>query len=147
MRNFNLKLHRNRIFIELINEVDSENLVPVREVANCIDFILDDDDAWEYDKLDKSWVAEIKVRQDESEEILEFIEENKDKLVLDAMTKLLLKDLTKVYKISIEHKKEKQLRDMDKEEITLKHKNNIIAKIKQTITTINSLSDCMNKTF
>ena len=144
---FNLSIKRKKLILELNKEITIDHLLPVKEELNSIFFILDDDEIWEYKKLEKSWIAVVKIRLEDAEEVLKFTNENKKDLVLDSIDQTFLVDLTRVYQVEIERTKEQDLKDMDKEQLSIQIKTQILKQIKETIVSLNNLAEIMGDIF
>ena len=140
---FNLTIVRKKLVIEKTREITLNDLLPVRETLNSIDFIFGNDDKWEYSKLSKTWQAVTKVRLQDADKILQFVEENKDKLRLDSIDNTLLSDLTRVFKIQVEAKNEREVKRIDKDALSKDKKVKILKSIEDSIDTINSLAETM----
>ena len=140
---YDLEIIRTKLMLKPLREITLHDIVPVRETLQSIDFILGNDDKWEYARMQKGWRATTKVRLYESKEILKFIEENKDKLRLDSIDHAFLTDLTKVYKIVIDGTSEQALRSLNKEEISNEKKNEILEQLRETVTNLNSIAKTM----
>jgi len=140
---FNLTIVRKKLVIEKTREITPNDLLPVRETLNSIDFIFGNDDKWEYSKLSKTWQAVTKVRLQDADKILQFVEENKDKLRLDSIDNTLLSDLTRVFKIQVEAKNEREVKRIDKDALSKDKKVKILKSIEDSIDTINSLAETM----
>jgi len=140
---FQLTIIRKKLVITLQREITIHDLVPVRETLNSIDFILGDDDLWDYIKLSKGWLATVKFRFYYADQILNFIKENKDKLAMDSIDQAYVSDLTKTYRIELERRKEKEIKDMDKDAFAEKCKEHILAKFTETMDYLNALAETM----
>lgn len=141
---YNLTIVRKKLVIEQLREITLHDIVPVRETLNSIDFILGDDDKWEYEKMQKGWKAITKVRLHQSEEIIKFVENNKDKLRLDSIDKAFLRDITQVYRIDRTGKSKQDIqKSYDLDAIVLGNKERIIRKINEAVKDINDLAETM----
>jgi len=140
---FELTIVKSKLIIKQLRAINIYDLVPVRETLNSIDFILDDDDQWDYAKLPKICVATTKVRVQDADKIEKFIQDNKSKIRLDAIDSTFLSDLLKVHKIKIKGKTEDDLKLKDKESFADTEKEKILLKIKETIININNLAETM----
>jgi len=143
MKLYNLTIVRKKLVIEQLREVTPHDLVPVRETLNSIDFILGDSDKWDYKQDSQGMVATTKLRLHASEEILKFIEDNKDKLVMDSIDRVYLTDLTKVYKIDRHGKTKKEIQSLDLDKVVEGNKQRIIRKLNETVQDINDLAETM----
>jgi len=140
---YELTIERKKLVIKQLRDINVHDLVAVRETLNSIDFILGDDDQWEYKKGSNEWIATTKVRLHASEQILKFIEANKDKIVLDSIDNVFLTDLTKVHRITRHGKSEKELRSMNLDEVVAGNKQRITKKINEAVANINMLAETM----
>lgn len=143
---FELTIERKKLVIKQLREVTIHDLVPVRETLNSIDFILGDDDHWEYSELQQCYEATTKFRLYFSEQILKFVKDNKNKLKMNSIDQVFLTDLTKVYKIEIELDDMRELKRMDKDSIARQLKQEVyLDKIKEAVTNINDLASTMGE--
>ena len=140
---FNLKVVRSKLVIEQVRDITTSDLVPVRETLNSIDFILGNDDSWEYKSDSKGCVATSKIRLFNSKEILQFIEENKDQLNLRSIDLNYLSDLTQVFKIVQGGASESEIKKMDLEAISREKKEEIVNFINQVVEEVNLLAQTM----
>ncbi len=140
---FEFSIVRKKLVVKKTREITLNDLLPVRETLNSIDFIFGDDDKWEYAKLSKSWQATTKVRLQDADKLLKFVEENKDNLRLDSIDNTLLTDLTRVFKIQVEAKNEREVKRIDKDELSKERKLKILKSIEESIETINNLAETM----
>lgn len=140
---YNLTIERKKLVIEPLREINNHDLVAVRETLNSIDFIMGDTDIWEYKQGLNEWVGTTKVRLHASEQILKFIEDNKDKLVLDSIDQTFLTDLTQVYKITRHGKSEQDIKKMNLDEIVAGNKKRIIGKLNEAVSDLNELAETM----
>ena len=142
---YNLTIERRKLVIEPLREINKHDLVAVRETLNSIDFIMGDTDQWEYKQGLNEWVGTTKVRLHASEQILKFIEDNKDKLVMDSIDRTFLTDLTQVYKITRHGKSEKDIKSMNLDEIVTGNKKRITKKLNEAVENINELAETMGE--
>jgi len=140
---FNLTIVRKKLVIEQLREITIHDIVPVRETLNSIDFILGDDNSWKYKKVSKGWIGTTKVRLFYSEDIIKFIEDNKDKLRIDPIDRAYITDLTKVFKITRTGKSEKEIKKLDLDAIILGNKNRIIKLLNEAVSDINDIAETM----
>jgi len=140
---YELTIERKKLVVKQLREITTHDLVAVRETLNSIDFIMGDDDMWEYKKGSNEWIATTKVRLHASEQILKFIEDNKDKLVIDSIDTAFLTDLTKVHRITRHGKSEQELRSMNLDEVVAGNKKRITKLINETVVNINELAETM----
>lgn len=140
---FDFSIVRKKLVIKKTREITLNDLLPVRETLNSIDFIFGDDDKWEYAKLSKSWQATTKVRLQDADKILKFVEENKDNLRMDSIDNTLLTDLTRVFKIQVEAKNEREVKRIDKDDLSKERKLKILKALEESIETINNLAETM----
>ena len=140
---FELTIVRKKLVIKSLKEITTDDLVPVRETLNSIDFILGNEDKWEYTKIKNGWQAITKIRLSCSKEILKFVEDNKDKLRIDSIDRVFLTDLTKVFRITRIGKSKQEINELDLNSIILGNKNRIIKKINETVSNINDLAKTM----
>jgi len=140
---YELSIVRSKLVIKQLREITIHDLVAVREVLNSIDFILGDDDKWDYAKLAKSWKATTKVRLYYADQIIQFIKDNKHNLRLDSIDQTFLMDITKAHKIELEGKTELELKRMDKDSLAKQTKENILKQIDETVVNLNELAETM----
>jgi len=142
---YELSIVRSKLVIKQLREITIHDLVAVRETLNSIDFILGDDDKWDYSNLGKSWMATTKVRIYYADQILQFVKENKDKLRLDSIDHSYLSSLTKAHLIEIEGKTEQELKVMDKESLSEQTKEKILKQLDETVAILNELAETMGE--
>ena len=144
---YDLSIVRKKLVIKQLREITEHDLVPVRETLNSIDFIMGDDDYWEYADLPKGSKATTKVRLYYSEEIIQFLKDNNDstKLVMDSIDHTFITELTQVYKIELEGKSEGELRSRDKDTYAKDYKESVMTKIKEATDNINMLAETMGE--
>ena len=140
---YDLSIVRSKLVIKQLREITLHDLVAVRETLNSIDFILGDDDAWEYDKLSRGWRATTKVRLFSSEEIMSFLKDNKDKIQLSSIDHAFITDLTQVYKVEVEGKSEQEIRVENKDKLSDHFKKDTLESINEAVGNINMLADTM----
>ena len=137
---FDLSIQRKKLVITLLREIDLNDLVPVREVLNSIDFILGDDDKWEYVQRGNNWKAVIKIRLQDAQQILDFVEKNKDNLKLSSIDETIIADIVSVQRTSFIGKTKQSLQDKDKEEVLNNFKESLMIKFNDAINTINNIA-------
>lgn len=142
---FELSIVRRKIVIKKLKEITINELIPVRETLNSIDFIFGNEDKWEYHKESKGYVGVTKVRLDGAEVLLKFIEENKDNIRLDSVDRSYLNDLTRVHAMVVEGKTERELRDLDKTYLLQIEKSKIIESLKFAIEMVNEIAAMMGE--
>jgi len=142
---YELSIVRSKLVIKQLREITLHDLVAVRETLNSIDFILGDDDKWDYAQLPKSWKATTKVRLYYADQILQFLKDNKGSIKLESIDQTFLIDLTKAHKIEIEGKTEQELKAMDKDKLSSKTKENILKELDQTVANLNELAETMGE--
>lgn len=140
---YELTIVRKKLVVTQLREMTPHDLVGVRETLNSIDFIMGDDDIWDYTKDSTGCRATTKVRLHDSEKILNFIKDNKDKLVVDSIDQAFLTDITQVYKITRTGKTEAEVKSMDLDSIVAGNKKRIKQKINDAVININELAETM----
>lgn len=140
---YELTIVRTKLVITQLREMTPHDLVGVRETLNSIDFIMGDDDIWDYKTDSKGCRAITKLRLQESENILNFIKENKDKLMMDSIDQAFLTDITQVYKIDRSGKTKQEVKSIDLNAVVEGNKRRITQKINDAVANINALAETM----
>ena len=142
---YDLSIVRKKLVIKQLREITPKDLIPVRETLNSIDFIMGDDDVWEYVTDGTGCTASTKLRLYNSEEIINFLKDNNDstKLSLHSVDHAFITDITQVYKITRVGKTKKEIQELDLDEIIAGNKRRICKLITEAIENINSLAEAM----
>jgi len=138
-----LNIVRKKLVIKKLREITVDDFVPVREVLQSIDFILGNDSKWEYTKINRGYKAITKLAIIDAKEIVKFIEDNKDKMVMDSIDRAFLTDVTQAYRLEMEGRSEKELRNLPKDGNVEIFKEDILATVNQAIGNINMLAETM----
>ena len=109
---FELTIVRKKLVIKMLKKITVNDLIPVRETLNSIDFIFG---KWEYKKLNVGWIGTTKVRLDGADELLKFIEDHRMDIELSPPDRAFISDITKVFYINVCGKDKKIVVDMEKE--------------------------------
>jgi len=140
---YELSIVRRKLVIKQLREITLHDLVAVRETLNSIDFIMGNDDLWEYNSDSSGCRATTKVRLYYSEEIWKFINANLDKMVMDSIDQAFLTDLTQVHKITRMGKSEQEVKSMNLDKVVSGNKKRIMEKINQAVLDLNELAKTM----
>lgn len=140
---FELTIVRKKLVIKMLKKITVNDLIPVRETLNSIDFIFGNEDKWEYKQLYVGWMGTTKVRLDGADEILKFMEDNKDKISFDSVDRAFISDITKVSHINVFGKDKATVMKMDKDESANFGKDKILTSIEEAIDNLNEIAQMM----
>ena len=140
---FELTIVRKKLVIKMLKKITVNDLIPVRETLNSIDFIFGNEDKWEYKKLNVGWIGTTKVRLDGADELLKFIEDHRMDIELSPPDRAFISDITKVFYINVCGKDKKIVVDMEKENFAKEEKKKILLKVDEAINNLNELAETM----
>lgn len=140
---FELTIVRKKLVIKMLKRITIDDLIPVRETLNSIDFIFGNEDKWEYKKLNVGWIGTTKVRLDGADELLKFMEANKDKINFDSVDRAFISDIAKVFHINVNGKEKKTVVNMDKEDFAKEEKKKFLVSIEEAIDNLNEIAQMM----
>lgn len=140
---FELTIVRKKLVIKKLKKITVNDLIPVRETLNSIDFIFGNEDKWEYKQLYVGWLGTTKVRLDGADEILKFMEANKDKINFDSVDRAFISDITRVFHVNVNSKEKKTIVNMDKEDFAKEEKKKFLVSIEEAIDNLNEIAQMM----